>query len=147
MPSSVRKSLAIFRMREAKVQCRRGYSATRFSFLSRAPSVAFDNKSISRGVMAVVSYLATFMVWLTAGFEMWESGLALHNGCQLWYCRLMSGQDHGDETKTRTNTSRQRGEGTTLWLRGGRQYHTWVIHFERDGQPQTETWTWIGCKE
>ena len=33
MPSPVRKSLAIFRMRETKVQCRRGYSAARFSFL------------------------------------------------------------------------------------------------------------------
>lgn len=66
--------------------------------------MAFGNKSIGRGVMAVVSYFATSMVWLTAGVEMWESGLALHNGCQLWYCRLMSGQDYGDETKTRTNT-------------------------------------------
>ena len=46
--------------------------------------MAFGNKSIGRGVMAVVSYFATSMVWLTAGVEMWESGLALHNGCPSW---------------------------------------------------------------
>jgi hypothetical protein len=68
--------------------------------------------------------------------------------------RVMSGQDYGDETKTTNRSTRQRGEGSTLRLsswssrREGTAVSTYgCFGFERDGQPQSETWSWIGRME
>jgi len=44
----------------------------------------------------------------------------------------------------------QCGGGSTLWLRGDSQgigESRLGDSFERDGQPQSETWSWIGCME
>jgi hypothetical protein len=56
---------------------------------------------------------------------------------------------HKRRTRARDSVEKARRCGFRCGRHGVRvsRMGAWVLRFERDGQPQTETWSWIGRME